>query len=247
MAVVENASRQFFGNRDGFLLAFHWQQESPVHVGACRNIPYISRSSVIPDHAVREHGEIVSRRVPYCAKGAAAIDGVADDQITLVVDSGPGGRKDPRLRHVIAQRIRFLFSDRRERVPESLFVDTHPLGDGQQQVAEVRPGVDRAMVHADSVAIALETFNLPIEVHMTTMPKTELGTARQYERQAGRPVAVAVGQTTTVKRNGRIEQRSIAVRSFGKSAQKVSELSVVEFVTPRQMFECFLVAVVVRE
>ena len=92
----------FRNRRDGFLFAFHWQQELPVHVRSRWNIPYIRRRAVIPDHAVGEHGKIVPRRVFPFPEGTPAIDGVADHQVAIQMDSGPLRRKDPRPGNVVS-------------------------------------------------------------------------------------------------------------------------------------------------
>ena len=81
--------------RDGFLFAFHRQQELPVHVRSQWNIPYIRRRPMIPDHAVGEHGEIMSWRIAPFPEGTPTIDGVTDPQVAIQLNSCPLRREDP--------------------------------------------------------------------------------------------------------------------------------------------------------
>jgi hypothetical protein len=94
---------------DGFFFAFQWRKEPPVQVRSRRKIPDIGGCSVIADHAVWKHGEIVPRGMSFFTQSTPAVDRIADDQVTMHMDPSALGRKDSPLRTAADQRLSFRF------------------------------------------------------------------------------------------------------------------------------------------
>ena len=108
-------------------------------------------------------------------------------------------------------------------------------------------GVDRAVIDAHTLSITLELFNLLVVINVFSVLEAKTSSSRQHQWQAGRPMAVSVGQATAVKSKCRIDQRSAAITDLGKSVEEVGELTHIEFVASGELLQSLLVAIVMRK